>query len=265
MPTLNSLLIAAKKSADKRLELLVLLSALAGLLTSIFYRPAVDVVNAIMATLSASNAAETEYKEAITILTDNLRTIIFGQVALIAIAGFLLPLWARASAPGDLIPNQGGIPAFLSRGFRAFKYQLAATGLTIASFAIVAPITAVLSQILGSLALAAGGILILWLSFAWSATANAAIMLSVNDQPITFRSAWSYTRIFIRPLAGAYAALWLIAGIVNLLLSNLATQSLSMDIATPLTLVISGALTYCATALHLSSLFVLPETLDRTH
>ncbi len=257
-----SLLRSAKSMAAKRLELLLLLSLLAGLLTSFLYGPAVDVVNAVAETLSAPDVGEAEVNEAASILSSGLGTLILGQLSLIAISALLLPIWARAAAPGGLIPGEGGIASVISRGIRAFKYLIIATGLTISSFVAVAPIAALLSQMLGSLPIAAGGILVLWLSLTWSATANAAIALSVDDKSVTFRAAWSYTKIFLRPIVGAYAALWLIAGVVNLLLSNLAAQMLPPEYANSLSLVITGTVSYASTAMHLSCIFSLPEKLN---
>lgn len=258
MPTLSSFMTAAKHQATDRLELLILLSLLAGLLTGIFYRPAIDVIDAVMAAASVPNPSEEDYMHAAELLTAGLGALIMGQLALIMVSAFLLPIWARATAPSGLIPGEGGVSAFFHRGFQAAKHLLIAMGMTISSLALIAPIAAVLSQLLGSLAVALGGILFLWLNFVWSATANVAIMLTADQPPITFRAAWSYARIFLRPIAGAYAAFWLIAGVINLLLGNMITQSLPADWAKPLSLVLSGALTYAAAALHLGSLFSLP-------
>lgn len=258
MPTLSNLLKAAKATASKRLELLILLSLLAGVLTNILYRPAVDVIDAVMAVLNVPDPGEEEIQKAAEIFTTGLDVLLLGHLALLMISAFLLPIWARAAAPSGLVPGEGGLPAIFTRGFTALKYLLISTGLTIASFIIIAPIAAGLSQILGSLPIAAGGILLLWFSFVWAATANIAIMLTVEGTSITFRAAWSYARIFLRPITGSYAALWLVAGILNLLLSNMVTQSLPLDWSKPLSLIISGTLTYAALALHVAGLFSLP-------
>lgn len=267
MTTVSSLLNAAKVTAERRPTLLLLLSLLAGVLTAIFYRPAVDVVDGILAALDAAEPGEEEFTAAANVLTNGLFALVFGQLSLIAISAYLLPYWSRACSPAGLVPGEGGISTMISRGTVAFKYLLMATGLTLVAFVIIAPIAAGLSQIfggLGSLVIMIGAMMLLWLNFAWSAVAGLAIAYGTNTTPSSFKAVWDGAQPLLRPVTGAYAAFWLGAGILNLLLGNLITTSLAPAVAKPLALVLSGALSYAAVALHLGALFSIKGVAGKT-
>jgi len=262
MPTIQSVLSAAKEAASKRLELLLLLSILAGLITSLTYRPALEVIEKAMLAFNTQQENDGDFSGAATILKDGFWPLILGQFSIIATTAFLLPPWARAASPKGLIPGEGGFPGFIKRGLIALKYLLIATLMTTLSFVVIVPVVLLISQVLGglgSLVILFGALLMLWLNFAWSATANLAIMQSTEASPIGFQAVWLSSRPILRPTVAAFAALWLITSLINLLVGNLITQSLPEAFAKPLSLILSGSLTFAAVAMHLGALFSLPN------
>ncbi|MBV1900853.1 MAG: hypothetical protein KUG56_04185 [Kordiimonadaceae bacterium] len=252
----------SKVAASRRPELLLLLAVLAGLLTSILFRPATEIINLALESLGDQQPNDETIEATTKIITRGFSTILLGQIALIAISAFLLPLWARAMGHKGLIPGDGGMLAFVARGMAAFQHIFIANALSVASMLIAVPVLVTLGTALGSmgsLLVMVAAFLLMWLMFAFTSVANFAIIHCAEDKNISYKNAWRQARPFLRPMTSFYATLWLTAGVINLLLSNLAAESLPDEIAMPLSLIISGTLSLLTNALHVAGLFSLPS------
>jgi|GEM_PF-1365983 len=280
MPTIPILLEAASKAALRRPQLLLLLTILAGLLASITYTPAARVMETVMAAVpttapsaqpssdqdKTSGTATQEAEEALTGLQDALSdgwgTLLFGHLSLLAISGFLLPLWVRGIDPSDRMPWQGGRIAFIRRGTASFFHLLAAIGLTIVALTIFL----IIGLLLGSVG---GGVLnilviillvsIIWLNFYFSAAANIAIRSEAVDRPMKFIKALSLARPFVRPIVGTWALIWfatfiatsVIGGFVNSMIPAVHTATVSTFV--------HGSLIFLTSALHIAALSAVPS------
>lgn len=261
MPTINSILMHSLKRANLRLELLLLLTLMSGLLTSIFYRPTASVLQTIAEAFAKTEADSEGYQPIIDMISNNSGTLILGYLTLLAINALLLPLWARAMAPSNPVPADGGTKAFVQRGLSAFFNILLAALLTMLIAFIVGPIALSLASVLGSL----GGLLalatavaLLWISLKLTSIAHTVICATALDEKLSFRGALRVVQPFTKPIVAALAFIWLSTSFVNLLLGNLATQSLPGDIGFSLSLLINGATMFLTPALHIGALYAIP-------
>jgi len=261
MPTINSILTRSLQRANLRLELLVLLALMAGLLTSIFHRPAATIMQTIATSFEKAEPNSEGYQPVLDIVSSNSSTLALGYLVLLAINTFLLPFWARAMAPSSPVPLDGGIKALLQRGFSALFNILLATLLTTLTAFVIGPIAlglaAALGPLGGLLALAAA-LTLLWISLVFTSVAHTVICATALDNKLGFRAAWKIVQPFTKPIVAALAFVWLATSFVNLLLGNLAAQSLPDSIGFSLSLIINGATMFLTPALHIGALYAIP-------
>ncbi|MBL4638965.1 MAG: hypothetical protein JKY57_00380 [Kordiimonadaceae bacterium] len=261
MLTIQNFLSHVKAASSRRYKLLLLLALFSGLLTSILFRPATGVIGKAIETLGDVQPSDETIEATARVIVEGFTTLIMGQLALMALAAALLPLWARAMSPQGLIPNQGDLLAGFSRAIAAFQHMFFAGILSVASVLIAAPIIVAVSGFLGglgSLLILVTSFALLWLNFAYSAVANFAIIHCAEERDISYITAWRRAQPFLRAITGSYAMIWLAAGVVSFLLSNLLVQTLPLGLAQTLSLILSGISALLVGALHITGLYALP-------
>jgi len=264
-PTMSNLMRAAVIAVKARSQLLILLTALAGILSSIVYAPAAEVLNELL--LASEEASETGQGQTAVaeIFQNGATTLLLGHLAVTAISAFLLVPWARASAPGGLIPSDGGAGAFWVRGLRSFLHLVAASGLTMLIILFAFPIVTVIAGALGGLGSAvmlAAVFFIIWAAIALTATAHLAIAAEARDRRETIWSAFVRARLFMAPIAGSLALLLFLMMIANLITGGIITGILPTSVQMTVSSIMSGALLYLVSALHVAALYIVPDFRD---
>ncbi|MCJ9427584.1 hypothetical protein [Kordiimonas marina] len=264
-PTVANIMARAFAMARRRLELLILLGLLSGILSSIVYTPASKVLDALFTALEKAEQTGGTMTEAARILNEGASTLLMGQVMVTLVATFLLVPWARAAAPGGLVPNDGGLPAFLRRGVRSFLHMLAAHGMTVLIILFVMPLAAMIGSFLGPFGpflIMIAVMAMIWITMALIGTANLAIAAEARDRRETLFSAWVRARLFIRPIVGSLSALFLLLMFADLLIEGLIVSILPAGIARTLSSAAGGALIYAISALHIAGIYVVPDFRD---
>lgn len=260
MPTLGPLLRAAFLSAKRRAELLLLLAIFAGLLASLFYTPALTAIFELVTAASEAGTDDASIgtlgEQAIT----HLPTLIIGQMALLAITGFLLPFWARAASPVGLVPWAKNDPGFIRRGALGFLHQLTAALLTLISLVFIIMVASVLgfTGASGGFGVLLALVLGIWISVFFSAAANTAIIAAASDQKMTFSEAIAKNKVFLRPIVGSLALIWFASIIADTTIESILTATLGNGTAFSALAFLKGALGFLVSALHISVLYQLP-------
>jgi len=260
MPTLGPLIRAAFLSARRRAELIVLLAIFAGLLASLFYTPA---LTAIFELVSAAGEAGTDDASISTLgeqAIAHLPTLIVGQLALLAITGFLLPFWARALSPAGLVPWAKNDTGYIRRGALGFLHLLTAALLTLVSLIIIIMAASILGFVgaSGGFGLMLALVLGIWISVFFSAAANTAIIAAATDQKMTFSEAIVKNKIFLRPIVGSLALIWFISIIADTTIESLLTTVFDGQNTVSAIAFMKGALSFLVPALHIGALYQLP-------
>ncbi|NVJ99664.1 MAG: hypothetical protein HWE25_16055 [Alphaproteobacteria bacterium] len=264
-PTIASLIAAALGAAKVRLQLLLLLALLCGICSSVIYGPALEVLNSFMAALEQADDTSGQGGEAFGILEDGLSTLLFGHIATTAVASFLIIPFARASAPGDLVPAEGGALAFWTRGHRSFFHVLAASGLTVLVALVLIQLLGAVVSVFGSFQNAVAVVVfcfIIWTGFAFTGIAHLAIAAEARDRRETLMSAFRRGRFFLAPIAGSLALILLAMMFVNLLFGAFATAITPSPLQDTVNMVVSGAILYMVSALHVAALYIVPDFRD---
>jgi len=257
MPTIVPLLRIAFHSAKQRAELFFLLTIFAGLLSSIVYSPALPAIFALM----ESSQEGAEVAELSAAITDQVPMLIASQLGLLVIAGFLLPLWSRASNPGSLIPWDGSANTLMRRGILGFLHQLTAAILTLLSWALIIMVAALLSTAggaVGSLAILLAITFAIWTSVFFSAAANTAIISASTDIKMTFSDAINKNKPYIRPIIGSLAAIWFLSLALDMLLETLLTRLSDGAPNYVILAFLKGTLGFMVAALHINILYNIP-------
>jgi len=263
MPTLIPLLRAAINSAKRRQELFLLLTVFAGLLTSLVYASALESAFSLVATAGAADNSGTDYTALSEQATEHLPSLIMGQLGLMVVAGFLLPLWARAASPAGLLPWDGSPAFFLRRGMLGFRHLITAALLTLASLVFIF-VTATALGFVGGSTSGFGIVLALtvsiWVSIVFSAGANTAIIAAATDQQMTFRDALARNKTFLRPIAGSLAVIWFASILIDAALEPALTGLIGADTGFQYRALafLKGALGFITAALHISVLYNIP-------
>lgn len=261
MLTIAPLLRAAFTSAKLRAKLLLLLTAFAGLLTSLAYTHATEILATLAASVSNLDNNSSEITEFSQQAAAHLPTLIFSQLALMAIYGALLPLWARAASPAGMQPWDGSFDAYLRRSVQSFGFLVTAAILTLVGLFFILIITSVLSSAgsgVGTIAFIAAVTAGLWMSIFLSSAAHTAIILASTDNKRSFTDAIKRSSIFLRPIVGTLAVIWfatiLTSAAIEPILRSLVDGTPGARLATFL----HGALGFLTAALHISVLHHIP-------
>jgi hypothetical protein len=275
MPTLIPLLSTAIKSVAERAKLFILLAIFTGLLTSLVYTPAIDATEKLLVALSAANSealantagnstvASAELQQLSEHIADLLPTIILGNLGLLAITGFLLPLWARVGSPSHLQPWDGSIARFTQRGMASFFHLTTAVLLTIVALGAIIMVAAIMGGFsggasgLGVLVVVTAGI---WVSVFFSGAANTGIIAASADSKLTFAEAMIKNRTFIRPIVGSLAVIWFAAILANVILEPILRGIFD---GTRAVAIAQGTIGYIVAALHISVLYHIPGFIQR--
>lgn len=264
-PTITSLINAALTAAKARSELLLLLAALAGIGTSIVYEPAMKVIQNLMAAMETIGQTEGAETEAARIFEDGVSTLLFGHLATTAISTFLLIPFARASAPGVLLPGEGGLQAFWIRGLRSFLHMVAVSGIIMLLVLVAVPIVALLGSAFGALGNAimfAAACLIIWATFALTGTAHLAIAAEARDRKETIPAAFMRARLFMAPIAGSLGLIMLAMMLINFTFGSIIIGMMPEGFQARMGMIISGMVLYIASALHVAALYKVPDFRD---
>ncbi|TNE61882.1 MAG: hypothetical protein EP335_14440 [Alphaproteobacteria bacterium] len=266
-PTVANILGQAWLVSRKRWQLLMLLALLSGIVSSILYRPATAVINEVLAALESGGDAITEehVAAAAEALSRGGGALLVGHLLVTLVATMLLVPWARAAAPGGLVPAAGGMVAFLRRGVRSFLHMVAANGITVLLTLLVLPVAATLAGLLGALAgliNIAALLLLVWISLSITGTAHLAIAAEARDRQETLYTAWIRAKLFLRAIAGSLAAILFILMTGNLIVGGLVFTLLPEATAQTVSSVLGGALIYLTSALHVAGVYIVPDFRD---
>ncbi|SDE49890.1 hypothetical protein [Kordiimonas lacus] len=264
-PTIAGLIKAAIQAAKARFELLVLLGLLAGIGSSIVYAPAVAVLEGLIEIQQETGTPDEKSAEFAAAFNDGASILLLGHLAATAVSTFLLVPFARASAPGQLVPSAGGLKAFLIRGLRSFLHMVAVNGITILVGLFVLSLTAGLALALGPLANAlamVGGGVVIWMSIVLTGTAHLAIAAEARDRRETLPSAFMRARLFMVPIAASLGLLFLIAAVFYLVIGSLAISLVPESFEPRMGLIVSGFVVYLTSALHVAALYQVPDFRD---
>jgi len=261
MPTLVPLLRAAIASANQRRELLVLLSIFAGLLTSLIYTPAIIAIKVITAETSSMETTETDLNALSDLIGLHIPTLAIAYLGQLAVSGFLLPFWARAQNPDNLLPWDGSRDSILRQGWYSYQLLVTSTLYTIAGFIVIALVAVILASISGAIT---GFVLILaiiaaiWISIFFSAAANTGIIAASIDIKLNLTEAIKRNRFFLRPIVGSLAVILFANIILNAASEPFIDSLFEGDIAARFIAFTSGTLGYLTSALHISALYKIP-------
>ena len=207
--TMMSLLKKAPLLLLGRLEILLLLSVLYGILAGVVTYPVFEAIRPIISEPDADASAIIDSLGAqlpVTILV----TMLINSALLIPITRLLV----------DSEPFEGGIKKFLTRFSRIFVLQLTAIALFLAFIFAVSLLLGILSVAMPQalmiiVAVAAGfvGLLVIY------TVANVAIVGEAIDSPSSLMLAWHMIRPLIVPLAAAYGAIKILSMILSTLVS----------------------------------------------
>lgn len=254
------LLLSAVQRARLRWQLLAMLAALYGIISGVLNVPAFEILQAFAAASNATagqatNAAPVDYSRELAILNDGMSTLIWVYLATTALNAALLVPWARAIAPGALLPGQGNGKAHALRFLRSFSHYITATLLTAAAILLGGFILTTVAPFLGFLAMPlvfAGGLGFIWAAIILNAIANYAVFYEAQDKPISFADAWRKFKPAFIPLSACLAAFYMISIIAGLVFSGLfGPDGLNSQVAG---MALNGAFSFCVGALHMAAL-----------
>ncbi|WP_262694946.1 hypothetical protein [Kordiimonas aquimaris] len=253
VPTLPQLVKSGVQRAQLRLSLLLMLSLLYGLLSSIAVGPSQAVMTAFLENITTDTASDTS---ASSILLDGADAVLFGQALSLLVHAVLLVFWSRAVAKGNLVPNDGGPSALVTRSIRSFVHFLTATILSIIVVLGLATALYAATSLLGQLAVVlsfAGIVVGIWFIILANAVAQFAVFYEAQDIRSSFANVWLLIKPNAMPIAATFALYSFVALFVNLLISGILGQAV-IDAAPYITLSISGGLSFAASAAYVAAI-----------
>lgn len=250
--------------AGQRLQLLALLGALYGIFYSLLSYEANQALEAVFSAMESEDetAATSAVSQA---LQDGLPAILWAHISSTALFALIAIPWARAMAPGGLLPLSGGFPALLRRALRAFWHLLLASVLIAMALLLMGLVLFILTSSLGFLPgvlVFAGAIVFIWITITVSAIANYAVLMEAQDLPMTLQNAVAHLVPTIAPATASFALFWMVATIVYLTIAGLVgPETLGF---TRVLLAISGMLTFSASAIHIAALSNIPFAIEKS-
>ena len=263
-PKIADLLSHAFLRVQERYQLLLLLAALAGLVSSLLFAPAYNVMTDFAKVLQ-EGSQDASATKAIELLSDRWPALIWGQLMVTALNAILLIPWARAVLGNGLAPYDEDFNRMVRRSFRAFWHMTLANILLISAVLTGASVLNALLSAVGFLALVlvfAGIFILVWFAIFINAVANYAVVCEASDQPTTLALSWRALKPNARPAAASLAIFFLMYFFLSSLLSSgLNGLGLGYD---RVWLIISGTLSFLLSALHVAALtvFFRPTRVD---
>ena len=237
-----------------RQPLLLLLAALAGLVSSILFSPAYGVMTDFAKALEAGSQ-DASATAAIDILAERWPILFWGQLLVTALNAALLVPWSRAVLPHNLAPYDGNLKRATWRSLRAFWHITLANIVLVFVVVSGATILNSLLSVVGFLALVivfAGIFILVWFAILISATANYAVISEACDRPTTLAFAWQSLKPNARPASASLAILFLgYFFISSIFSSGLNGLEFGYD---RIWLIVSGALSFLLSAIHIAAL-----------
>lgn len=259
------LLVHAWIRVQARTEMLILLALLSGLMNAVLFAPAFETMGEIFAAFSSNGDASRE--TAVALISDGWPTLVWGQLTVTLVSAMLLVPWARAMAPGGITPGGGGSPKMFVRSFRAFWHITLSNVLLATMLGVGLTVLGALASAVGFLSMVvifAGVFAMVWAAIALNAAAHFAVLLESVDHPTSLFSAWKSLGKNARPATASLGSLFLVYFMVSAMLSSLINGiGLEND---RVWLVISGALTFSVSAIHIAALthFIVAKPVDIT-
>ncbi len=241
-----------------RAPLLVLVVALAGLLSSIAFTPAYQVVTDLGAAINSAPGSDALGKTE-QVLREGWSKLVWGQLLVNAISAALLVPWSRAVAHNGLVPSGGGPTLILKRSLRSFGHLTLGNIVLFVVLAVGISTLSALTNTVGFIAMVvvfAGIFALTWAAIIISTTVNFAVLHEACDQEVTLLKAWQTLRLCVRPAATSFACLVLLYFFASALMSS-ALEGLGIDNSRIL-LITSGSLGFALSALHIATLTALP-------
>lgn len=251
---------SAVQRTSPRWQLLAMLAVLYGIVSGVINVPAFEILQEFATSSNATagqatNAAPVDYSRELEILNDGMPTLIWVYLATTALSAALLVPWARAIAPGDLLPGSGNGKAHALRFLRAFSHYITATLLTAAAIVLGGFVITMVASLLGFMAMPlvfAGGLAFIWVTIILNAVANYALFYEAQDKPISFADTWRKFRPAFIPLSACLAAFYMVSIIAGLVFSGLfGPTGLNSQIAG---MALNGAFSFSVGALHVAAL-----------
>lgn len=237
-----------------RYQLLLLLAALAGLLSSLLFAPAYSVMTDFAKALEAGSE-NASAAEAVALLSERWPALFWGQLLVTALNASLLVPWARAVLGHDLAPYDGNLQGMIRRSLRAFWHMTLANLILVFVVVSGASILNTLLSVVGFLALVivfAGIFILVWFAILINVVANYAVISEACDRLTNLAFAWRSIKPLARPAAASLAVLFLVYFFLNSLLSSgLNGLEFGYD---RIWLIVSGSLSFLLSAIHIAGL-----------
>lgn len=246
-----------------RPEMLLLLAALAGLMNALLFLPAFETMGQIVGSLSEETG--TSQANTAQLIAQGWPTLAWGQITVTLTNAMLLVPWARAMAPGSILPGGGGSGRMLVRSLRAFWHMILANILLALMLAVGLTVLGALVSSVGFLAMVlvfAGVFAMVWTAIALNAAAHFSVLLEAVDHPTGLFTAWKSFGKNARPATASLGSLFLVYFVSSALLSSL-IGGLGIE-NDRVWLAISGALTFAVSAIHIAALtrFIVAKPVD---
>lgn len=241
--TMASLLRKAPLLLLGRLEILLLLSLLYGIVTTIITFPVIEALRPIISDKEANIQAIFEGLGAQLPFTV-LLSMLFNAILLIPITRLLV----------DEAPFEGGANKYLTRISRIFVLQVTALAFFIVALMVMSVILAIFSAILPqSLALIIGVTAVFILLLTMYAVLNVAIVGEAIDSPTSLVIAWNMIKPVLMPLAAAFGAIKIGTTILAMLITLIASNILSSFELPWLSTVVDQSFGFAGQILHFSA------------
>lgn len=248
-----------------RPEMLLLLALLAGLMNAVLFAPAFELMGQVIETLSTDT--DTAQQNTAELVSQGWPTFAWGQLTITLVNAMLLVPWARAMAPGGLTPGSGGSSKMFVRSLRAFLHMTLANILLAIMLGVGLTVLGALASAVGFLSMVvifAGVFAMVWAAIALNAAAHFAVLLESVDHPTSLHAAWKSFGVNARPATASLGCLFLVYFMASALMSSLVNGfGIEND---RVWLVISGALTFAVSAIHIAALtrFIIAKPVDIT-
>ncbi len=243
--------------------MLLLLTLLAGLMNAVLFAPAFETMGEIFEAVSPNS--EAGQQTAAALISDGWPTLAWGQLTVTLVNAMLLVPWARAMAPGGLTPGSGGSSRMLTRSLRAFWHMTVSNILLAIMLGVGLTVLGALASAVGILSMVvifAGVFAMVWAAIALNAAAHFAVLLESVDHPTRLLTAWKSFGKNTRPATASLGCLFLVYFMVSALMSSL-VSGLGIE-NDRVWLVVSGALTFAVSAIHVAALtrFIIAKPVD---
>lgn len=263
IPTIGGLLLHGLSVVQRNLETLVLLSLLFGIVATVIFWPAAEVIQAVFQVMLQKNDRSLDTANAL--LNNGSMAIFSGMLGLLTLMSLIIVPWARQAAPSKLMPLSGGTGDLLHRSWRVAIHLITAGGLCAIAFFALQLVTGLVANAfpaLGGIVAVAALIACIWMCLALTCTAYLAATAEAQDRRETLRTAWMRARLFLQPMIGCYAAILFLSGMVNIFLSMLAFNLVPAHVVTLVDSIVNFAVSFACNAFYVAALYKIPDFRD---